>query len=56
MRRSDCNTPSFPLEKMALVYQAIKAYDPFHIVMGAPWATPWALFAFGGSVGSLSMD
>ena len=41
---------------MAQVYQAIKAYDPFHIVIGAPWATPWALFAFGESVGALSMD
>ena len=41
---------------MAQVYQAIKAHDPFHIVIGAPWATPWALFAFGESVGALSMD
>ena len=36
--------------------QAIKAYDPFHVILGAPWASPWALFAFGESVGSLSLD
>jgi hypothetical protein len=41
---------------MAQVYQAIKAYDPFHIVIGAPWAAPWSLYTFGESVGSLGMD
>jgi hypothetical protein len=54
--RSDCNTPNFPPLKMAQVYQAIKAYDPFHIVIGAPWAAPWSLYTFGESVGSLGMD
>ena len=52
----DCNNPTFPPAKMAAVYQRIKQLDPHHITVGAPWATPWALFAFGESAGYLSLD
>lgn len=41
---------------MAQLYQALKAYDPFHIVIGAPWAYPFAIYTYGESAGALSLD
>lgn len=53
----DCdNAASFPPLQMAQFYQALKGLDPFHVVLGAPWATPWALFTYGESAGALSLD
>ena len=41
----DCNNAgSFPPREMAQLYQALKLLDPFHVVLGAPWAFSWSLF------------
>jgi hypothetical protein len=53
----DCNNAdSFPPKKMAQLYVAIKAIDPFHVVIGAPWARPWSLYQYGDDAGQLSLD
>jgi hypothetical protein len=53
----DCNQPEiFPPLKMSQLYGALKALDPFHVTLGAPWMNPWALFVFGESAGYLSLD
>jgi len=41
---------------MALLYQAIKFIDPYHLVLGAPWQYPWSLSQYGDDAGFLSLD
>jgi len=41
---------------MAQLYVAIKALDPYHIIIGAPWQVPWSLSQYGDDAGALSLD
>merc|ERR1712028_14678 len=53
----DCdNAQIFPPAKMAQLYVAIKALDPYHIIIGAPWQVPWSLSQYGDDAGALSLD
>ena len=53
----DCdNAASFPRHKMSQLYVALKALDPFHVVIGAPWARPWSLYQYGDDSGALGLD
>ena len=41
---------------MAEIYTRIKAMDPYHLALGAPWSSPWSTSAWSEAGGSLILD